>query len=96
MLKFLSLTLLLFVLISCEKGSLRGNAELSKDGKTYLVIQDDNGGACGSITLDGKVWPHPIDVQGEVAPGTHIINCGGSIEFIIKPSTIFYFDYWGP
>jgi hypothetical protein len=96
MFKCLSLTLLFLVLTSCEQGSLRGNVEPSKNGKTYLVIKDDNGGACGPITLDGKVWPHSIGVAGEVAPGPHMISCGGSIEFIIEQSTIFYFDYWGP
>jgi hypothetical protein len=32
---------------------LRGTVSPSSDGKTYLAIDDDNGGACGDLIIDG-------------------------------------------
>jgi len=80
----------------CQKHGLRGKAEPSKDGQTYLVVEDDNGGACGPIFVDGKQWPHKIHERGPIVPGRHTIKCGTEIEFEIPPATIFHFDYWGP
>jgi hypothetical protein len=89
---FLSLSV---ILMGCGNRDLRGRAVPSPDGKTYLVV-DDNGGACGSILVDGKRWPYPIHVAGPIAPGLHVIKCGGEIGFEIKKGTTFHFDYWGP
>lgn len=68
----------------------------SEDGNTYLSIVDDNGGKCGPIKIDGKVWPYRIDQAGPIAPGIHTIECGSKIEFEIPPRVVFKFDYWGP
>jgi len=81
---------------SCGDGILRGWEENSEDGLTYLVIEDDNGGQCGPILVDGKEWNYGINVKAKIEPGIHTIDCGGEIEFEINKGTIFYFDYWGP
>lgn len=83
-------------MIGCQKRDLRGKAEPSKDGQTYLVVDDDNGGACGQIFIDGKQWTHKTHEQGTITPGRHTIKCGTEIEFEIQQATIFYFNYWGP
>ena len=75
---------------------LRGKVVPSEDGKTYLVVEDDNGGQCGPMLLDGKPWPHAIGQRGLVSPGEHQIHCGGSIVFTVSAGTTFHFDYWGP
>jgi hypothetical protein len=80
----------------CDDGELRGRTDDSKDGKTYLIVADDNGGHCGPIRVDGKVWPHALNVPGAVAPGDHRIECGGEIEFRIDSGKTFRVDYWGP
>jgi hypothetical protein len=84
------------MLVSCSNGNLRGREVDSLDGKTYLVIEDDNGGQCGPILIDGQVWEYPINKIGKIKPGIHTIECGGEIEFEIKEGTTFHFDYWGP
>ena len=84
---------------TCTKGesSLRGRSLPSVDGKTYLVVDDDNGGeACKTMKVDGKPWRHPLHHKGEIAPGVHTIRCGGDVRFKVKPGTTFHFDYWGP
>lgn len=83
-------------MISCDDGILRGKEIYSTDGKTYLVIQDDNGGQCGPILVNGSVWNFKIGEAGEIHPGIHSIECGGEIEFEIRAGTTFHFDYWGP
>jgi hypothetical protein len=88
--------LTVFLLLACGDGILRGREEISKDGKTYLVIEDDNGGFCGPIKVDGIEWKYEIGQKGLISPGIHEIECGGRIKFEIKEQTIFYFDYWGP
>ncbi len=82
--------------IACSKRDLRGRAVASPDGRTYLAVEDDNGGACGPILVDGRRWPHPIHVPGEIGPGRHVIECGTKIELEIPAATTFHFDYWGP
>jgi len=57
---------------------------------------DDNGGKCGPIKVDGKVWSYSIGQAGRVEPGIHTIECGGSIQFDIPEGVLFKFDYWGP
>ena len=61
------LAAVLFVMAAgCEREHLRGRAEASADGRTYLVIEDDNGGAadaCLWTTASGPLQinrPHPI------------------------------------
>jgi hypothetical protein len=91
-----SALLVLIISIGCQKQHLRGKAEPSKDLQTYLVIEDDNGGACGPVFIDGKLWPYKTHMQGPIAPGPHVIRCDTEIEIDIPPATIFHFDYWGP
>lgn len=81
---------------ACGKRNLRGWWRASEDGKTYLVIDDDNGGKCGSLIFDRQVWPHPIGERGQVEPGAHRLACPLEIEFNIEPATEYHFDYWGP
>ncbi|PKM32119.1 MAG: hypothetical protein CVV08_14250 [Gammaproteobacteria bacterium HGW-Gammaproteobacteria-12] len=75
---------------------LRGRYKPSPDGKTYLVIEHDNGGGCGTLSVDGKPWPYRLNKAGEIAPGTRTIRCGTEIAIEIKTGNIHYFDYWGP
>lgn len=87
-----------YIYWSLPKNShLRGNAVDSKDGKTYLAVDDthDPGGPC---TLDGKAWTYKQGEPGEIAPGVHQIKCGhsGQVEFEVPPKVIFHFNYWGP
>jgi hypothetical protein len=85
--------------MACGHRDLRGQALPSLDGKTYLVIDDDNGGGCLPIKIDGKDWPYKIHEIGPIEPGVHYISCGeddSGIGFEISKSTIFHFDYWGP
>lgn len=84
------------LLTGCDDGHLRGSVTPSEDGGTYLAVVDDNGGHCGPILVDGERWPHAIGVAGEIDPGEHEIECGGSIRFSIPPGVVFSFDYWGP
>lgn len=77
-------------------GHLRGSVAPSADGRTWLVVADDNGGHCGPLTLDGRPWDHPIGERGAVEPGVHTLACGGEIEFTIPAGVVFTFDYWGP
>ena len=75
---------------------LRGRYKASPDGKTYLVIEDDNGGACAPLLVNKKEWPHELNSTGEVAPGEHTIECGSGISVKVHEGTTFYFNYWGP
>lgn len=75
---------------------LRGRYKSSEDGKTYLVIEDDNGGKCGPLYVDQKLWSHGIGAKGEVLPGEHSIECGTWMGVDIKEGTTYFFDYWGP
>ena len=78
---------------------LRGSFKPSKDGQTYLAIDDDNGGHCGPIKVDEAVWPHPIGQSGHIVPGIHSIKCGDfftpGIGFEIKRGVGYRFNYWG-
>ena len=95
----LRLLILLTVVVSvaaCDDGYLRGSVTQSSDGKTYLAVVDDNGGKCGPIIVDGKLWPYKIGEAGPIAPGSHKIECGGWVNFKIPQGVVFRFDYWGP
>jgi len=86
--------------VACSERDLRGSVSPSPDGRTYLAIVDDNGGHCGPMTVDGKIWPHAIGKPGPIEPGRHTISCGSEtygpqISFSIPPRIIFKFDYWG-
>jgi len=82
--------------VGCGNSDLRGALEKSKDGKTYLAVVDDNGGHCGPLTVDGKVWTHPIGEAAQIDPGPHTIACGGEIGFNIPNGVVYKFNYWGP
>jgi len=84
------------IFISCSRENLRGSTQVSLDNKTYLIVTDDNGGYCGNIIVDGKKWNYALHQAGLISAGTHTIECGTSIEFIIPEGVIFSFDYWGP
>ncbi|MEM9070239.1 MAG: hypothetical protein AAGE52_17160 [Myxococcota bacterium] len=95
----------LALLIACsDPGHLRGEVASSNDGQTYLAIDDDNGGQCGDLIVDGRVWPHPVGTPGRIQPGVHAIDCGSldtydpshAIRFEIPRGMIFRFNYWGP
>ena len=90
---------LLLVACGCSDGDLRGKTVPSADGKTYLVVEDDNGGGCGPIQVDGAVWLTELYKPGPITPGAHQISCGygdSGITFEVEPGTTFHFDYWGP
>ena len=82
--------------VACDDRHLRGSVTQSSDGKTYLAVIDDNGGHCGPIKVDRKLWPLPVGQAGLIQPGRHTIECGTEIEFTIPPGVVFKFDYWGP
>ncbi len=86
------------LLINCGGAELRGKSVPSPDGKTYLVVDDNNGGSCGPIQVDGRAWPFPLHTPGPIEPGVHKIQCGtsGGAEFEIKAAHTFHFNYWGP
>ena len=92
----LPLWLGLVAAVGCASRDLRGRSTPSKDGQTYLVIADDNGGKCGPMRVDGAVWPHAIGAPGRIAPGTHVIACGGDVSVRVDSGQTFRFDYWGP
>lgn len=93
-----SLAFFLLLSTSCSDGELRGKSKPSPDGQTYLVVEDDNGGACGQLFVDGEPWNTPLHEAGPVQPDAHAIACGdgASISFEIREGTTFHFDYWGP
>lgn len=84
--------------VGCDDRELRGKSLPSPDGETYLVIDDNNGGGCGPIRVDGQDWKFKIHVPGAIAPGVHKIGCGDSatLALEIREGTTFHFDYWGP
>ena len=89
----------LTALSGCSDRELRGRSVDSPDGGTYLVVDDDNGGRCGPLRIDGRDWPHEIGEPGPIAPGAHEITCGGDgtgISFAVRSGTTFHSDYWGP
>jgi hypothetical protein len=93
-------------LAACSKTSdIRGNWAKSTDGKTYLIVDDDNGGGCGPIYLDGRKWKHPIGKAGEITAGKHTVHCGlppkspeysQGIDFQVQDGVVYRFNYWGP
>lgn len=82
--------------VACDDGDLRGTFRKSKNGKTYLIVADDNGGQCGGIRVDGKPWAHTIGEAALIDPGPHRISCGGEIGFEIPKGVVYKFNYWGP
>jgi len=59
-------------------------------------VDDNNGGHCGPITVDGKQWAAPLHAPGLIAPGKHQIACGTLAGFQVEQGTTFHFRYWGP
>jgi hypothetical protein len=82
--------------IACGDSDLRGTYKPSGDGNTYLAVVDDNGGHCGPLTVDGKLWRHKIGEAAPIEPGHHTIACGAEIQFDIPRDVVYKFDYWGP
>ena len=80
----------------CGDKELRGRSYDSPDGRTYLIVADDNGGQFGPIMVDGQRWPHPLDSAGPIRPGVHRLACGTELEVSIDSGKTFRFDYWGP
>lgn len=92
----IAMTAALISCTACSRRDLRGTISSSKDGKTYLVIADDNGGHCGPMKVDGKIWPHAIGEAGRIEPGDHSIECGAEMGINVPPGVVYTFDYWGP
>ena len=93
------LALALTTVLGGGKRELRGRSVRSADGKTYLIVDDGNGGGCGPIQIDGADWHHALHAAGEIEPGDHQISCGDPkyfIAFSVAPGMTFHFDYWGP
>lgn len=84
--------------MACSNRNLRGHQVPSSDGLTYLVVDDDNGGKCGEIRLDGDRWKAPLHQPGEISPGEHRLSCGEGpgVAFEVREGATFHFDYWGP
>src|SRR5688572_12278937 len=80
----------------CGDRELRGRTSDSPDGRTYLIVADNNGGQCGPIMVDGERWPHALDSAGPIRPGLHRIACGTEVEITIDSGKTFSFDYWRP
>ena len=94
--RYIALAIAVAATLGCSRGELRGKSVPSTDDGTYLVFDDANASACKYLRLDGQRWPHPVHVPGKVRAGTHVVECGGRIEFEVRPRTVFHFDYWGP
>jgi len=86
----------LLVITACGAHDLRGGSSPSRDGRTYLIIADDNGGKCGPLLVDGVVWPYAINSPGEVRPGRHVIACGTEMPVQVDSAKTYRFTYWGP
>ena len=81
--RFRSTVLVAFLLSGCDgDGHLRGHLTDSVDGKTYLVIADDQDDC--PIKVDGQDWNAPAGTPKPIAPEKHVIEClGGEISFMI-------------
>jgi hypothetical protein len=80
-----------------RNGDLRGTWTASKDGKTYLIIENADGYPDRPILVDGSPWLQPVGLAGRIEPGVHSIGCcGGEIGFRIRPGVVYRFNYWGP
>ena len=93
------LVLGVLVIGACRDQDIRGRAERSPDEQTYLVVDDDNGGHCGPLVVDGRAWPHKIHDPGSIEAGLHRIACGdtaGYLAFEVGAGSTYHFDYWGP
>ena len=89
-------TILSVASVACEESDLRGSWKKSKDGKTYLIVEDDNGGGC-LLLVDGKPWTHHVGDWVLIEPGNHNISCGfGHFPFVIQDGFVYKFRYWGP
>jgi hypothetical protein len=87
--------------LQARGSDLRGWWTVRQDGKTYLTIDDDNGGGCGDIFVDQKKWTAAIHEKGPIIGGRHKIDCGnhaqrGGIEFDVREGTSYHFNDWGP
>ena len=77
-------------------GELRGAVTKSEDGGTYFGVDDDDGGGCGPIYVDGELWPHPLHSVAPIQPGKHTIKICTEMSFEVATGTTYRFDYWGP
>ena len=98
---FLAVAAACFFIFGGEKNrDLRGFWSASSDGKTYLAIVDDNGGACAPLLIDKKPWPYKKGEAGPISAGSHDIRCGegwsDGIGFEVPAGVVYHFDYWGP
>ena len=94
--QFAMIFTMVVALVGCGNRDLRGTFKKSSDGKTYLAIVDDNGGQCGPLKVDGKIWPYKPDESGPIAAGKHTVECGTTIDIIVPDGAVYKFDYWGP
>lgn len=88
-----------FLVGACTHRDIRGSSSPSPDGKTYLVIDDDNGGHCGGLLIDDNAWQHALHAAGQVQPGVHQVACGepsNGLAVRVDSGTTYHFNYWGP
>jgi len=97
-LRFLICVAISLALTGCgdQDGELRGAVSKSADGGTYFGVADNDGGGCGPIVVDGKLWPHPLNEIAPIKPGHHEIKICSQMPFEVVAGTTYLFDYWGP
>lgn len=79
--------------------TLRGWYEPSRDGATFLVV-DEAAQGC-ALMVDGRTWGRGLHAAGRVTPGEHALMCGpwdagATYPFEVRSGSVFHFDYWGP
>ena len=77
-------------------GELRGAVSKSADGGTYFGVADNDGGGCGPIYVDGRLWALPLNEVAPITPGHHTIRICSEMPFEVVAGTTYLFDYWGP
>jgi len=87
---------IVFASVGCQSGDIRGSSKPSSDGKTYLIVADDNGGYC-PLKLDGKLWAHAKGEAGRIESGQHTLSsCDSDMIFDVPDGYTYTFNYWGP
>lgn len=91
-----------FYFYSYHNTDLRGWWRKSHDGKSYLVVNDPDGGNCPPIYVDGLPVSAGVGERIEIEPGEHKITCRiesdkrQGVGFFVESGVEYHFDYWGP